>query len=234
MIIYKEQIDNYIKCPYMYAINVLKSKQSVIKIKGNNAIKKHLIEIASFEMQNNVKLSLSEYRIKFTNKYCKKTESLFDTETEATLVKSLNTVFDIFASNAFCGYNVPVEIPIAKTSSCYRNLIDFVLTDDNGNISIVEIVSLNDDDMFLQKLRNWPHYYISYSYIARQFDKNVTVYFIDPVTLKKIKIIYNGDRFEKDFDQLKSVIYPIDNGSMYYNLYNCNTCNLTEECDKRK
>lgn len=232
MIIQRENVDNYIHCPAFYAHHVLKSRQSTIRIKNiKSSIKKHLIEIASYEMQNNVKLTAQEYRTRFTEKYYRKSLQILKVD---TLIKELNSIFDTFANNAFVGYNIPIEIPVLGTSSEYRYIVDFILTDENNNITIVELEDLSSIDWHRKKLKNWAHYYAPYTFLAEQFDKKVKLLVIDPENLVKLTAEYQPSRFRDDYKYLCNMLTPIESGVIYHNLLVCDGCELEKECDKKE
>lgn len=232
MIIQKSNIDDYILCPALYACNVIKSRQSTIKIKNiKKSIKKHLIEIASYEMQNDEKLTAHEYRTRFTDKYYRRSLQILKVD---SLIKELNTVFDIFAKNVFVGYNLPVEIPLVGTSSEYRYIVDFVLTDEDNNITIVELESLDDIGAYKRRLKNWAHYYAPYTFLAEQFDKKVTLIIIDPDNLTRITAEYSPGRFPDDYKHLCAMLSPIEAGVVYHNLFACEYCEIQKECTKKR
>lgn len=232
MIIQRNNVDNYVLCPALYATNVTKTRQSTINIKNiKKSIKKHLIEIASYEMQNNVKLTAHEYRTRFTDKYYRRSLQILKVD---SLIKELNAIFDIFAKNVFVGYNLPVEIPLAGTSSEYRYIVDFVLTDEDNNITIVELETLDNIAEYKRKLKNWAHYYAPYTFLAEQFDKKVTLLVVDPDDLTKIAVEYLPGRFEDDYKQLCSMLKPLEAGIVYHNLFACGYCEIDKECNKKR
>lgn len=225
-------VTDYIKCPYLYAQNSLSSKNHIIKISDMHvALKKHLVEIASYEMKNQVKLTAVEYRTKFTNKYYRKASHLFSSD---SIIKELNLLFDVFANNVFVGYNVPVEVPIAGTSAEYRDFADFVLMDEDKNITVVQLDEILDIKDYTSRVENWVHYTIIYSYLASKFNGNISVNIIDPNTLTRLGISFPPERFDADYEQINSMLLPIANKVLYKNLFMCENCDKHEDCEKWK
>lgn len=228
MIVYKSHVNDYIKCPFLFGKNILSSRQGTIKIPDMHMnIKKHIAEIASYEMKNDDKLALSEYRIRYTNKYYTKPSQVLEAE---TIVPKLNQVFEIFANNAFIGYNVPIEIPVPGTSTVYRDIVDFILTDEEGNITVVEIDDLTNIDLYRQQLTFWPQYYTPYSYLAASFEQDINVILIDPNDYIKLSIPYTQERHEQDVDQLYSLLKHVSSDNLIKNLYSCDTCKFADSC----
>ncbi len=137
MYLHKTHIDNYIRCPYYFAINVL-SKLDVNKINNkllvtalNKAslskssrtidkdvndkdiswIKNAITKIAIQEMKTSVKTTIQEYRIMYTNKFYKSLVQTSNISENKILINKLNNMFSVFSENAFIAYNLPVEIP---------------------------------------------------------------------------------------------------------------------------
>jgi hypothetical protein len=146
----------------------------------------------------------------------------------------LNSTFDVFAKNVFAGYNVPIEIPILRTSSEYRYIVDFILTDENNNITIVELEDLTSLEWHKSKLKNWAHYYSPYTFLAEQFDKKIQLLVIDPENLVKLTAEYAPSRFADDYKYLCNMLMPIETGIIYHNLLMCDKCPREEECDKAR
>jgi len=228
MIVYKKHIDEYIMCPYLFGANILSSKQNIIKLSDmSSKLKKHIIELACFEMQNNSKFSIIEYRTKFTNKHYKRPSQA---PTAERIVPKLNTIFEAFANNTFIGYNTPIDISLPGTSVTFRDIVDFILSDEDGNITVVEIENIDDFDKFKHKLKYWPQYFTPYSYLAAQFNKKVTLKIIDPVTFSVIDATYLPDRFDDDLSQLRDLGAAMSAPSLVRNLYNCVSCERKESC----
>jgi len=228
LIVQKQFVTDYIQCPYLYARNSLSSRANAIKLSDMHTnIKKHLVEIASYEMKNLVKLKASEYRTKFTNKYYRKPSQVLKLE---SIIKDLNTLFEVFASNIFVGYNVPVEIPIQGTSTEYRDFIDFILMDPEKDIIIVQIDDLSNLEEYKNRMKSWVHYTAAYSFLAAQFGKTVSVTVVDPVTLFRFDTKFSPERFDSDYEQLNSLMLPVANNVIYKNLFACNYCESKEDC----
>lgn len=228
MIVYKKYISDFIKCPFLFGKNIIASKQNTIKLNDMSLnIKKHIIELACYEMQNSHKYSLVEYRTQFTNKYYSRPSQAILAE---KIVPKLNQVFDVFASNKFIGYNVPVDIALPGTSVIFRDILDFMMTDEDGNIVIAEIENLENFDEVKTKLKHWPHYFTPYSFIADQLGKKVTVKLIDPVNFCVIDASYLPDRFEGDLAQLRDIGRALSAPSLVRNLYACDDCEKKDNC----
>lgn len=228
MVVYKQHIDEYLKCPFMFGKNIVSSKQNTIKLADMNLnIKKHLIEMASDEMQNGTKYSLQDYRIKYTNRYYSRPSQVLEAE---AIVPKLNTVFESFASNQFRAYNLPIDIPVPGTPVIFRDIIDFLLVDEDGNLKIIEIVDLSNMDEVKKKLKWLPHYHIPYSFLADQFSKDIEVILFDPSELSTITNSYAPERYEDDLMALKSVTCSMASKFLVKNLNYCENCDI-EECN---
>ena len=238
MILSKQNIDVWIQCPYKfgkYVINdtfktIETNKPSIVKIKN------FLAELASHEMKENIKLSLVDYRTKFTNKfYANKTPSIAALDVEVEIIK-LNKLFSVFANNVFIGYNIPVDISIPGTNIIYRDFIDFGLSDENKDLTFVEFVNMKEKIYIKDKLKHWAHYYTLYSFIASSFNKDIKVIFIDPDVVETIEFKFNPNRFEDDYAQLINLITPIKTSYLIRNLNSCQGCSDISECfiDKKE
>ena len=192
-----------------------------------NDIRLYLSELASFELKNNTKLSLSEYRIKFTNKFYTKGTEVLDAK---GIIANLNKVFDIFADNVFMGYNVPIDIPIQGTSLIFRDTIDFLLTDEESNIFAVELVDLTEAKLLKQRLLHWAHYHTQYSFLAASFDKDIDVILIDPVTATKLALVYKPEKFDQDLKDFKLLAQPMQHNNLVKNLHMCPMCEYNKYC----
>lgn len=251
MYIYKQHIDDYIMCPYLFGLNVLKesgdkpkhvgqvfdklsksrnmskytttpSKKSIV------AVKEYIAEVASYEMKNDDKLSLADYRVRYTNKHYSKQTDIVGTK---EIVKKLNSIFEVFATNAFLGYNMPVEIPIQGTSIIYRDIVDFILTDDESNITIVEFDDLSNFDLVQKKFRYWPHYVSPYAILAASFERPIDVIIIDPNDFVRINFRVNETAFEEFVStDLFKLIRPMSDMPMTRNLKICQACEYCEVC----
>jgi len=228
MIVDKAFVTDFIECPQKFGRNILQGRQSTIRIEDMNLqLKKHLVEIAAYEMQNDHKYSLAEYRVKFTNKfYSKATQVLSD----QSIVARLNTLLETFASHKFIGYNVPIEIPIIGTAIMYRNIVDFILKDEDENIVVVEIQNLLDYHSTLQRYKHWPHYSSVYGYIADRLDCSVTLQLIDPVNFLRVDLEYNSMGLVLDLKKLFDLVRPMGSDTLWKNLYACNGCNYLKDC----
>lgn len=256
MYIYKYQIDDYIKCPYLFAFNVLskdseditsirlmntlnkvsqsktsKNMNSQIKDKDIVWLKNSISKMAIQEMETGTKNSLYDYRNMLSNKFHKNIINSFEEES-AQLLDRLNNLMSIFSVNVFMGYNVPVEIPIAKTNIIFRDLVDFILVDpfDDDNITIVEIADLSDPIMS-KKYTEWIHYKMQYSFIAESLNKDIKLLVLDPIySGNTIEFIYPKDKFKEYHDNANSFFPKILNPVLYKNLYECTNCELNSTC----
>lgn len=228
MIIDRPFVTDFIQCPQKFGRNILQGRQSTIRVEDMNLqLKKHLVEIAAFEMQNDHKFTLAEYRVKFTNKfYTKATQVLSDN----SIVNRLNNLLDTFANNKFIGYNVPVEIPIEGTSIMYRSIVDFILKDEDDNITIVEIQDLSDYYGTLQRYKYWPHYAAVYGYIADRLDCNVTLQLIDPVNFLRVDLEYTSLGLMLDLKKLFDLVKPMGSDTLWKNLFACKGCDYIKDC----
>jgi hypothetical protein len=228
MIVYKSHVNDYIKCPFLFGKNILSSRQGTIKIPDMHMnIKKHIAEIAAYEMKNDDKVPLAEYRTRYTNKYYTKPSQVLEV---TDIVPKLNQIFEIFANNAFLGYNVPIEIPIPGTATVYRDIVDFILTDEEENIFIVEIDDLTNIDHYKNMISFWPQYYTPYSYLANAFEKPVEVILIDPNDYMKFTTQSNPERHAGDVDALCSILKSVSSEVLVKNLYACKGCKFEDTC----
>lgn len=255
MYMYKHHIDDYIKCPHSFALNVLKdspnkprvlsnvfdklnksrniSKASLANTPARKTIadvRNHIAEIASYELKNDDKLSLADYRVKYTNKYFSKPSDVLGT---SEIITKLNSVFEVFAVNAFLAYNVPVDIPIQGSSIMYRDIVDFILTDDESNIIIVEFDDLSNFDLYKNKLSSWPHYVAPYAWLASQFEKTINVVVVDPNDFTKINTRVHEKYFE-DYcsEELNALMRPMGSMTLTKNYYACGACEYTNLCNE--
>lgn len=249
MFLHKTHIDNYIRCPYYFAINVL-SKLDVDKINNkllvgalNKAslskssrtidkdindkdiswIKSAITKIAINEMKTCEKTSIQEYRIMYTNKFYKSLLESMSSSENMTLINKLNNMFSIFSDNVFIAYNLPVEIPVNKTNVIYRDIIDFVMLNpnDENNIIIVEFDTFRGKDTInIPKYYEWLHYKIQYAYLASSFNKTVTVNIIDPfLPDAKIEINYTPTMFDELYKDFSVLVGQIINKELNTILY---------------
>lgn len=231
MNVYKHHVTDFIKCPYLFAKNVLSSTKPQPKNTDYKKFRDHLMEISAYEMKNNLKLDLHEYRIRYTNKFYTNAEQVFTGLAGDSLIAKLNNLFAIFADNAFFGYNIPVEIAVPNTAVIYKDSVDFGLIDDEKNITFVDIVNLASSEIpYKDMIRNWVHYYITYSYLANSFDQKIHVILLDPVAFDRIDVAFLPDRYNMDLDRLGEIIKPIEAGLLYRNLFACPGCNLVGDC----
>lgn len=228
MIVSRKHIDDYVKCQYLFGKNTMSNKYQQSHLPEDYLrIRRHLSEIASYELKNACKLELSEYRIRFTNKYYTSKKDLLNMDSITT---KLNGIFEPFANNAFIGYAIPVEIPIEGTNIIYRNIIDFGLVSDSGEITFVEIETIEDLTHYKRILRNWPHYYAIYSHLANEFGKKVNVVILDPVEYQRIDMVFLPERYAEDYKQLCNLIKPLQNPSFVKNYFSCPGCIMMGEC----
>lgn len=251
MYINKHHIDDYIKCPYLFALSVLKEVseketrtsqvlEKLSKARGTSKvqlaarqkksiinIKNHIAEIASYEMKNDDKLDATGYRTKYTNKFFSKASDVLDEK----LVPKLNKILEVFSANAFIGYNLPIDIPIQGTAIMYRDIVDFILTDADSNIIIVEFVDLTNIDQFRRKINYWPHYRVPYSFLAASFDKDVEVVWIDPDDFVSCRMAIKADQLDKDTNELASLVFPMQESCLTRNLYACSICDYRSSCE---
>ena len=232
MVVTKENINNFIKCPFLFGKNVLSDKYKIITEKESiERFKKHVVELASYEMKENVKLDLAEYRSSFTNKYFTSKKSLDAFLDPSVLIPMLNTLFSVFANKVFIGYNLPIDINIAGTNMVYRDIIDFGLIDEEENITFVEIVDLTSiSPSFEEKVKNWVHYFIPYSFLASSFNKTINVVFIDPDIRETVEFVVHPEKFDLDYIQLCEFIKTMKTHYIYKNLYMCSNCEQLGNC----
>lgn len=231
MIISRQQIDIWIECAYKFGKYVVNDtfkdmsnpKPSIKKVKD------FLLEIASYEMKENIKYTLSEYRTKFTNKYFSSNSRISEIDAIAEITK-LNHFFQPFANNIFFGYNIPVDIAITGSNIVYREVIDFGLIDESKNLTFIEFVNMKDKIYIKDKLKHWAHYYTPYSFLASSFNKDIKVIFIDPDVHDMIEFKFNKGRFDDDYIQLCSLITPIKSSYLYRNLNSCMSCSELSNC----
>lgn len=228
MILYKNHVSDYLRCPYLFGRNVTSTRQSSIKIIEHHAnIKRHIAEIACYELKNEDKLPLAEYRTRYTNKHKHKGYGLKDAE---KLTKDLNKLFEIFANSAFIGYNVPIDIPISGTSLIYRDIVDFLVTDTEGNITAIEIDDLSNIDMYKRYLAEYPHYYSVYSFLASSFDQEISVAILDPNDITRLDTTFSTDRIDNDLIALGEVLKPMQSCVLLKNYYACKGCEYIIDC----
>jgi hypothetical protein len=212
----------------MFGKNIITGRQSTIRILDPHVnLKKHIAEIASYEMKNDEKLSLAEYRVKYTNKYHAKQNNMVEIE---NITKKLNGIFSMFSNNAFIGYNVPVDLVAQGTNITYRDIIDFLLTDEEGNIIAVELEDLSQIDVYKRQLHFWPHYYTVYSYMANSFGQDLKVILIDPNDQIKIEQTYSPTRFNNDLSCLSETLRPLQSNVLLRNFNSCYDCPYTDDC----
>lgn len=260
MNISKKNIDDFIRCQYFFSLEVLnKGNISTENIKdkkiasalnasskrvtsdvdsnfknGINWLRDYISKIALKELKGYgdiQKTPLHEYRLSYTNKFSKRLMKHVDTDTN--LIDNLNNIFSIFSNNTFLAYNVPVELPVVKTNIIYRDVIDFVLTDDDGNVSIVEFDDLSNTKRRL-RYKEWPHYKIPYSFISHSMDKDITVNIIDPINMIcDFKFLSKKQTFDNEYKSLVDLVSPMKNASMVVrNLYACSGCKYADFCSE--
>lgn len=230
MILNRQHITDYIKCPYLFGKSVLSNKTKTARLPVKySEFRDFIISIAANEMKDMEKLSLAEYRIKYTNKFYTTAKQVLNID--GALIQKLNSQLSLFADNVFIGYNIPIDIPIPKTSVIFRDSVSFGMTNENKDLIFIEIDDLSDVTRYSQIMRNWVQYYIVYSYLAYTFDKKVEVIVYDPILDIKINLVYLPSRFEDDVLKLAEMIKPIYNGNMYKNLFACESCSLIGECE---
>lgn len=227
MIITREMVSNYIKCPFLFGKKAMSNKYQQSHLPEEYLkIRRHISEIASYEMKNGCKLELSEYRIRYTNKYYTSKKDILNMDSITT---KLNGIFEPFASNAFIGYTIPVEIPIEGSNIIYRNIVDYGLINDVGEITFVEIEKIEDLGFYKKILKNWAHYYAIYSYLANEFNKKVNLIVLDPIQYQRIDMVFLPERFGEDFKVLVNTVKPLQNPSFVKNYNSCFNCVLMGE-----
>lgn len=226
MNIFKQHINNYIECPYLFAKNILANRyNNSISTGPQLKFRTFITEIVSYEMKNNCKMELSEYRVAYTNKFYTKTN--LGKAALSGIIPKLNNIFSVFADNIFLGYNVPVEIVIPGTSSVYKDSVSFIMSDlENSKIIIIELEDLTNIEKHKSRLKDWAHYYTVYSYLAYSFNKKVDLLILDPISGDKIEQSFLPDRYQEDLAVLKNVVIPLENNVLYKNFYNCDRCEL--------
>ena len=228
MIVNKQHVDDYIKCPFLFGKKTMSNKYQQSHLPEDYLkIRRHISEIASYEMKNLCKLELSEYRIRYTNKHYTSKKDIMNMESITT---RLNGIFEPFANNAFIGYAIPVEIPIEGSNIIYRNIIDYGLISEDGEVTFIEIEKIGDMGYYKKILKNWAHYYTIYSYLANEFKKKVTVIILDPVEYQRIDMVFLPERFSEDYKVLVNTIKPLQNPSFVKNYHSCFGCMLMGEC----
>lgn len=230
MIITRQHVTDYIKCPFLFGKKTISNKYQQSHLPEDYLkIRKHISEISSYEMKNTCKLDLSEYRIRFTNKHYTSKKDILNMESITT---KLNGVFEPFANNAFIGYAIPVEIPIEGTDIVYRNIIDYGLVNDTGDVTFVEIEQIEDLNYYKKILKNWAHYFTIYSYLANEFGKKINLIVLDPIEYHRIDMVFLPERYDQDYKVLVNTIKPLQNPSFVKNYYSCFNCSMMGECDK--
>jgi len=229
MIVYKNHIDNFIKCPFYFGKVVLSGKQNTIRLSDMSVnLKKYIIEIACSEMKDGSKMSLSDYRVGYTNRFFSKPSQITRAE---KIIPTLNKLFEVFADNKFLAYNLPVDIPIAGTSVIYRDIIDFVLiNEDSSKITVVEFEELDNLQDFKNKITYWPHHYIPYTYLANQFKKQIDLEIIDPNEFSIFRGKYQPERYENDIKNFHEIAKSMSSEFLFRNLNACSDCLFKEEC----
>lgn len=240
----KQMISDYIFCPHKFkykASNYKYNKNSdkVLKLLVTKH-KENLTRIASIELKENIKLSLGEYRTRFTNEFFNNkigrnegvnklefTDSFLDDE---LLTVKLNNFYNIFSKQAFIGYNIPVEIPISGTNIVYASKVDFGLVDDEKNLTFIDLVDMKDPVYIKDRVRFWSHYYTVYSYLAASFNATVKVVLKDPEVSDELEFIFPKERFDDDYKQLCELLAPIQNNYSIRNINACSKCEILNEC----
>jgi len=229
MVITRQHVDDFVKCPFLFGKNTVSNKYMQSHLPDDYLkIRKHISEIAAYEMKNGCKLELCEYRIRFTNKYFTSKKDILNMD---AITSKLNGIFEPFANNAFIGFAIPVEIPIEKTNIIYRNIVDYGLINEDGALTFAEIENIDDLEYYKKKLKNWPHYYGIYSYLANEFKKKINLMIIDPVQYQRIDMVFLPERYEEDSKMLINTITPLQNPSFIKNYYSCSQCLLFGGCE---
>lgn len=229
MILNRQHITDYIRCPYLFGKSVLSNKSKSARLPAKyNEFRDFIISIAAQEMKNMEKLSLSEYRIRYTNKFYTTAKQVLNID--GSLIQKLNSQLSVFADNIFCAYNIPIDIAVPGTSVVFRDVVSFGMTTPDKDMIFIEIDDLTNTAQYNQIIRNWVQYYIVYSYLAKIFDKRIEVIIFDPILDKKINLVYLPNRYDDDLITLSEMVKPIYAGNMYKNLFACETCNLIGEC----
>lgn len=227
MYINREMVSNYIKCPFLFGKKTVNNKYQQSHLPDDYLkIRKYISEIAAYEMKNNCKLELAEYRVKFTNKYYTSKKDIMNM---SSITTKLNGVFEPFANNVFIGFTIPVEIPISGTNIIYRNIIDYGLINENGDVTFIEIERIEDISHYKKLLRNWAHYYTIYSYLANEFNKKISLIILDPIQYQRIDMVFLPERYSEDYKVLVNTIKPLANPSFVKNYNSCSGCTLMGE-----
>jgi len=232
MIISKYHIDAFLECRFKFGKYVLndkytdisKPKESIVRMKD------HIKSIASYEMKENVKLDLAEYRTKYTNKYFTNKKSIVSILDSEVLITKLNNLFANFSNEVFIGYNIPIDISIYNTNIIYRDIVDFGLIDDEKNLTFIEFEDFSNAIAIKDKIKYWAHYYTTYSFLSSSFNKDIKVKIIDPDVNDIIEMKFIPSRFEDDYQELCNLITPIKDAYLYKNLYNCKICSDSISC----
>lgn len=229
MILNRQHISDYIKCPYLFGKSVLSNKSKTARLPAKyTEFRDFVISIASQEMKDMEKLSLSDYRIKYTNKFYTTAKQVLNID--GALIQKLNSQLSIFADNIFIGYNIPIDIAVPGTAVIFRDVVSFGLTTPDKDLIFVEIDDLTNITQYGQIVKNWVQYYIIYSYLAKTFNKRIVVVIFDPVLDKKLELVYLPNRYDQDILALAEMVKPIYSGNMYKNLFACDSCALIGEC----
>jgi hypothetical protein len=255
MYLYKDHIDQYLKCPYYFAI-ILLNKTDIDRVASKTLqeflsktakvrsyktidnmmdkdvlwVKDMVSKFALQEMETEKKCSLHEYRISYTNKYAK--ELRLENSDVKKKLEFINNMFSIFANNIFIGYNVPVEIPINKTNIIFRDIIDFIVADvfDQDKLTIIEFDHLNDS-VNKSKYSCYDHYRISYAFISKSLNKPLDVLIIDPtINCITVKYSYKPSEFDNIYNSFADMARLFSHPLVYKNLNSCNECALKEIC----
>lgn len=228
----RKNIDVFLECPHKFGKYVINDtfKNYVYTKDSIYKAKEFLTEIASYEMKENIKYDLIQYRTKYTNiHYSKKVISISDLDTEAEITR-LNNLFSLFSSNIFIGYNIPVDISIAGTNIIYRSIVDFGLSDEDKNLIFVDFVDMSEKIYIKDKIKHWAHYYTPYSFLASSFGKDVKVILIDPDISDRIELKFTPQRFDDDYEQLCKLLAPIKTSYLFKNLNACYGCSDISQC----
>lgn len=233
MVLNKEHITDYMRCPYLFGRLVVSNKYGVLSKLHPDAVKfrNHVSEVASYEMKNGCKLDLAEYRVRYTNKYHTTINKVIgNPEAFDPLIPRLNNLLSVFSDAPFLSYNMPIDIPVPGTSVIYRDVIDFIMIDENKDVTIVEIDDLSDIELYKRMMKHWVHYAIPYSYLSNSFEKKINVVILDPVENSRLDIAFIPERWNDDLRQLTEVVKPIYANNIYKNLFACSSCELVGEC----
>ena len=252
MILFKNHIDNYIKCNYLFALDVidgkktniddlnmsvnkfLKYKTSLIAADNKDLsknilwFKEHVSKIALEEMKDGLKRDQGLYRVKFTERL---QTSLLKVEPDGVLlINKINTFLSPLVHNIFIGYNVPIEIPIRGTNIIFKDIIDFVMVDpDTQDLIIVEIDDIQKN-MIDYRIKSWYHYKVPYSFLGDSMEKNVRVFILDPNTLNTLEYYFHKSAFEEQYRPFIDMVTPIKTSNLTKNLFACSTCKKQDLC----